>query len=76
VFWDEQGGLLGAGLKPVTLRNDIAGNAALTEAFEKHAKSLHAAYASWLAKYTYIFMSNRCCGRRYSGLPRHSPPEK
>jgi hypothetical protein len=48
VFWDEQGGLLGAGSKPCVLRNDVAGKAALTDAFEKHAKSLHAAYASWL----------------------------
>ncbi len=48
VFWDEQGGLLGAGSKPCTLRNDISGKAALAEAFEKHAKSLHAAYSSWL----------------------------
>jgi hypothetical protein len=49
VFWDEQGGLLGAGSKPCILRNDVAGKAALADAFEKHAKSLHAAYSSWLA---------------------------
>jgi len=48
VFWDEQGGLLGAGSKPCILRNDVTGKAALADAFEKHAKSLHAAYSSWL----------------------------